>query len=58
MMQIKTKTKLSETSGLKPFEYQCHLLVIFWISDGHFSMSQRNENTDIERGLICLWHDP
>ena len=43
---------------MKPFEHQLHLMVIFWVSTyGHFPMSQHNENTDIEHGLICLWHD-
>ena len=42
---------------MKPFESQFHLMVIFWISDGHFPMSWRNQNNDIEHGLICLWHD-
>ena len=30
-------------------------MVIFGISD--FPISQHNKNTDIEHGLICLWHD-
>ena len=34
------------------------LMVIFFIFDGYFPMSQHNENTDIEHGLKCLWHDP
>ena len=32
-------------------------MVIFWISDCHFSMSWHNENTDIEHELTCLWRD-
>ena len=42
---------------MEPFEHQFHLMVIFWISDGHFPMLSHNKNTDIEHGLICLWHD-
>ena len=34
-----------------------HLITNLWISDGHFPMSWCNENTDIEHGLIFLWHD-
>ena len=37
------------------YQKQVNLIVIFWISDGHFPMSQRNEKTDIEHGLICLF---
>ena len=40
-----------------PFKHQFHLIVIFWISGGHFLMLPHNKNTDIEHGLICLWHD-
>ena len=42
---------------MEPLEHQFHLMVIFWISDGHFPISLRNENTDIKHRLICLWHD-
>ena len=37
------------------YQKQVNLMMIFWISDGHFPMSQRNEKTDIEHGLICLF---
>ena len=42
---------------MNPFEHQLDLMVVFWVSRGHFPTSRRNENTDIEHGLICLWHD-
>ena len=48
---------IEETSELEPFEHQFHLMEIFWISDSHIPMSRCNKNTDIEHGLICLWHD-
>ena len=53
MMLIITKT----INELQTSENQFHLMVIFWISDGHFPMSRHNQNNDIEHGLICLWHD-
>ena len=42
---------------MKPLEHQLLLMVIFWVSHGHFPTSRRNENTYIEHGWICLWHD-
>ena len=42
---------------MKAFEHQLLLMVIFGVPHGHFPTSQRDENTDNEHGLICLWHD-
>ena len=46
-----------KTSELEPFEHQFHLMMIFWISGGHFPILWHNENTVIEHGLIYLYID-